>query len=112
MQALLNHIERAKGRPHHVRRKLALTLASGVTGFIALAWFAYSLSTGVFTIQGSTLADTLAPSPSFADPSAPGLAGAAAAPQLSRASEPRIEIIDAKTSAAKPASPEATIIPF
>lgn len=114
MQALFRHIDRVKEKPHHVRRKVALATASGITAFIAVAWFAYSLSVGGFAIQGATFADSVGASGSTVTAGgSEGLAGAAAAPSWGTPKEePRIEIIDPKTSQTKRSAPEPTIIPF
>lgn len=117
MKTVFEHIEYVKGKPHHIRRRVALSAAMFGSAFIALVWIAANSMTGAFAIQGSSFAmstqgDGGIATTSAADTSA--LAGAAAAlPNTSAsASAPaHIEIVDTTPApAAKKTDP--TILPF
>ncbi|MBU6388685.1 hypothetical protein KGQ72_02345 [Patescibacteria group bacterium] len=110
MKNIFEHIEHIKGKPHHIRKRVAFSIAAGVSGLIAFIWLAGSLSTGAFAITGSSFGGT---SPAVTADTANGnenLAGAAAA--LENPSAPaHIEIIDAASST-RPVKQEQTVIPF
>lgn len=114
MKTIFNHIEHAKGKPHHVRKQIAFGAAAGTTALIALVWFGHALSTNVFAIKGTSFAESTGRETvvtvSEVD-SNPNLAGAAAAAR--NASLPaRIEIVDTASSTRKTKQVEQTIIPF
>lgn len=115
MKTVFEHIENVKGKPHHVRQRVAMSAAVLGSAFIALVWLGVNSMTGAFAIQGSsfalsTEADDVATTSAAADTSA--LAGAAAALPSTSASEPaHIEIVDTTPApAAKKSDP--TILPF
>ncbi|HVB19790.1 MAG TPA: hypothetical protein VNF51_00680 [Candidatus Paceibacterota bacterium] len=116
MKSVFKHVEHLKRKPHHIRKRVAFATAAGIAGFVALVWFAGSLGSGTFAIQGSTFAESTGQQPVITTNAADGtsgLAGAAAA--LSggngNVSAAHIEIVDvASATPAKPA--EQTIIPF
>ena len=114
MKTIFEHIEYAKGKPHHIRKRIAFSLAAGGSAVVALVWFVGSLSLGSFAIQGNTFADSTGQQPVVTVPdneTQNNLAGAAAA--LPSANAPaRIEIIDASTSKSAEHKAEQTTIPF
>ena len=121
MKTVFDHIEHIKGKPHHIRKRVAFTAAAGVTALIALVWLVGSVTSGAFAIQGSTFADSTQQQPvvtttaTGADTGTgdtSGLAGAAAAlPSVSTNAPASIEIVDV-ASATPPAQTQQTIIPF
>lgn len=122
MKNLFEQIEHTKGKPHHIRKRVAFGTAAGITSLIALIWFSVSIGTGAFTIAGSSFADSTA-GVGTVTTSAPNtnqnLAGAVAgipaplpADNQNAASGPaRINIIDVASSTSKQKA-EPTIIPF
>src|SRR5487761_2651737 len=114
MKNIFEHIEHLKGKPHHIRKRVAFGAAAGVTALIALVWLGGSVSSGAFAIQGSNFAESTGQQPAVTtDTSAggtSGLAGAGAAlPDASANVPAHIEIVDVATATpAKPA--EQTII--
>ena len=117
MKTIFDHIEYAKGKPHHIRKRIAFGIAGGVTAIIALMWFIGSLSLGAFAIKGSTFADStgqqsvVVASGDENNSADNGIAGVASA--IPNASEPaRIEIIDTATSSSAGNTAEQTTIPF
>ena len=109
MKTVFEHIEHVKGKPHHIRKKVALTAATVITAVIALIWLVGSLSVGTFALKESSFADATRAIdvPNTAD-SASNLAGAAAV--LNDETPVRIEIVD--TSPPRQKKPEPTVIPF
>lgn len=118
MKKFFEHLDRVKERPHHVRRKIAFAAAFAGTAVIALAWFAITLGTGAFAIQGSSFADSTGQggtgTVASSDGGTSGLAGAAAAlpPAPAENKAAHIEIVDAKPATTSASRSEATVIPF
>lgn len=110
MKAILKHIERVKGKPHHVRKQVAFAAAGTITALIAVSWIAGSLATGAFALKDTSFADSAGGNAGLAAGSeSENLAGAASA--FGTPSAPaKIEIIDAASSTGTKAEP--TIIPF
>ncbi|MDE1919682.1 MAG: hypothetical protein KGH56_03215 [Patescibacteria group bacterium] len=111
---VLDHIERVKGKPHHIRKQIAFGAAGGIAAFIALVWFAGSLMTGAFAIQGSSFADATGantPVVSASENPNQNLAGAAAAIEDAQAPA-HIEIIDTTPPAPKAKPVQETTLPF
>lgn len=118
MRSVIDHIDRVKAQPHHVRHAVALVSAGLITAFIALAWVGVSLSTGAFAIAGDGFTQATGAAPPNVHgkpaPDSAGLAGAAGAPAAGQA---HMDIVPNGTSpsapaqnASAPASP--AIIPF
>lgn len=111
MEAIFNHIEHLKGKPHHVRKHMSLLYAAVFAGAIALIWLALNLSTGAFAIANSNFAESAA-QPAIASVPASGtsgLAGAAGAADDETAPA-HIEIVNTTPAPAPKAQP--TTIPF
>lgn len=116
MKSVFEHIEYVKGKPHHVRRRVALSAAALGSAFIAVIWFVVNSVTGGFAIQGSSFAmnteNQAVATTSAADDSQ--LAGAAAAlPDTgAAASAPaHIEIVDT-TPPPTQKKTDQTVLPF
>ena len=116
MKKIFEHIEKIKGQPHHIRRRVAFGAAAVGTAIISFVWLAGSLGKGVFALKATSFADstrgegTLVAS---SDNTSQGLAGAAAAPALENASAPaRIQIVDTASSTVSGKKAEQTVIPF
>lgn len=119
MKTIFQHIEHAKARPHHERRRITVVAASVVAVVIGVAWAGSSLATGGFAIQGSDFAESVGAKPVIVktpDGNAQ-VAGAAEALDQKKGDTARIEIIDASTSTApssqqSQSQPQQTVIPF
>ncbi len=114
MKNIFDHIERIKGKPHHVRKQIAFGTATAVSAFIALVWLVGSVATGAFAIQETSFAVNTAQANTVATTSASGdqgLAGAAAAVQDANAPA-HIEIVDTNPTAPAKSTPTQTILPF
>lgn len=114
MKTVFEHIDYIKAKPHHIRKKVAFTLAASGTAFITVVWLSASVMTGSFAIQGSSFAQSteeVEVVPTTSARTTEGLAGAAAAFSGRADSEPAgIEIVD--TTPAPTKKPEPTILPF
>lgn len=111
MQALFDHIDTVKTKPHHVRRKVAFGAAAVIAGMVGLLWLGISLSTGVFAIRGSSFAESTGAVPSAGVPHTSQLAGSAAAFPSEETAPAHIQIVDTTSASSAPA-PEQTVIPF
>lgn len=111
MEAVFNHIERLKGKPHHVRKHLSLLYAAVAAGLVAFVWLAINLSTGAFAIANSNFADSTTQTPVATVPASgtAGLAGAAGA-SADESAPAHIEIVNTTPAPAPKAEP--TTIPF
>lgn len=116
MKTIFEHIEHVKGKPHHIRRKVAFGVATIGSAFVALIWLATNYATGAFAIQGSDFAMSTEQQTIVATTSesaTQGLAGVGAASVLREASAPaHIEIVDTTVTAPVQKSSEQTTIPF
>ncbi|MDP2652295.1 MAG: hypothetical protein Q8O94_04105 [bacterium] len=116
MKTILEHVEYARSKPHHIRKRIAFGIAGGMSALVALVWFVGNLSFGTFAIQGSTFADSTGGEPVITTDgttknSASGLAGAAAA--LPDEDVPaHIEIVDTTPKTPAKNTAEQTTIPF
>jgi hypothetical protein len=109
MKTIFDHIERVKGKPHHVRKQVAFASAGVLTALIAVVWVAGSLGTGAFALKDTSFGGSAAGATLTAETgNAQGLAGAAAANNT--AAPARIEIVDTASSTGPVAEP--TTIPF
>lgn len=114
MKTVFEHIENAKGKPHHIKKRIVFASAGIGAGLVALIWVAGSISLGAFAIKGSTFADSSSrPAADVVETRASnsGLAGAAAAIQDEKAPA-HIEIVDTSSSTPPSKRAEQTILPF
>ena len=114
MKTIFDHIEEVKGKPHHVRKQVAITFAALGSALIALVWLVGNVSLGTFAITGSSFASVGA-APVVATGAADGsegVAGAAAALLPPAQTPAHIEIVDAVSTTSAKAKAEQTTIPF
>lgn len=118
MKNIFDHIEHVRGKPHHVRKRVAFTLAAAGAGVVGLVWLVGSVSFGLFAIQESSFAESTGQGGAFVttgENSSSNLAGVAAAPPTSQnsANTPaHIEIVNAAPLTPGQGKAEQTIIPF
>ena len=118
MKTIFEHIEYAKSKPHHIRKRITFAIAAGGSGVIALMWLIGSFSSNSFAINGSNFAESsgqgsamLTTTENEVNSSNSGIAGAAAA--LPGASAPAsIQVIDTSAPTTTQDAPEQTTIPF
>ncbi|MFA6503078.1 MAG: hypothetical protein WCT45_02380 [Candidatus Paceibacterota bacterium] len=116
MKTVFEHVEYIKGKPHHIRKRVAFSAAACGAGVIALVWLAGSISTNAFAIGGNSFADSAVPKGAVtvgSDTQANQLAGAGAASALQGAEAPvRIEIVNTTPEPSKQKQAEQTTLPF
>src|SRR3989338_848771 len=56
MKTLFDHLEYVKGKPHHVRKRIAFGVATAGTALVGMVWLVSSLSAGAFAVTGSSFA--------------------------------------------------------
>ncbi len=115
MKTISEHIRTIHGKPHHIRKRVAFTVAAAGASIIALVWLATSVSAGVFALKPTSFADSSGAGAAVttvpANTASAGLAGAAAAPAVNDAKAPaHIDIVDV-TPKSSP-KPQPTTIPF
>lgn len=116
MKNFFDHLEHARSRPHHERKRIAFLIASGISGLIAVVWLGTSLSVGAFAIHGTNFAEAVKLGNTVVqyaggNGSTRALAGASAA-QSGAAVPAHLEVIDDTPKAATTTPVEPTIIPF
>jgi len=114
MKTIFEHIEYAKSKPHHIRKRIAFTAAAIGTGLVALVWFFGTLSSGAFALRGSTFAESAGEEQATTgtENGSQNVAGAAAALGSAANAPAHIEIIDNASSTAPEKQTEQTVIPF
>ncbi len=114
MKTIFDHIEYIKGKPHHIRKKIVFATAGCLTAVVALIWFAGTLSSGTFAIQGSNFAESTGAESSVVTGGASntGIAGAGAALESDKNAPAHIEIIDSSPATSTKKKAEPTVIPF
>ncbi|HEY4501410.1 MAG TPA: hypothetical protein VJI70_04105 [Candidatus Paceibacterota bacterium] len=114
MKTIFDHIERVKGKPHHVRKRVAFGVAAFGAALIALVWLVGSLGTGAFALKDTSFAQSIGQEGvvvAGSENGSPNIAGVGAA--LSNTSAPaHIEIVDTTPSKAQTKKAEPTVIPF
>ncbi len=117
MKTIFDHNERVKGKPHHIRKRVAFASAAIATILIAVVWFVGSVSSGAFSIQGSSFSSIAGQgggvNSSNGAQGNQNLAGVGAASTISQSPDipAHIEIIDAPSTAARKQT-EQTTLPF
>ncbi|MDD3530998.1 MAG: hypothetical protein PHV99_00130 [Candidatus Pacebacteria bacterium] len=117
MKTIFEHIEHIKGKPHHIRKRVAYAAAACGASLIALIWLAGSISTNAFAISGNSFAESVEKGNTLttgADTTATSqLAGAGAAAVLQDAETPaHIEIVNTTPEPSKGKQAEQTTLPF
>jgi len=115
MKTIPEHIEHIKAKPHHIRKRVAFTVAGAGAGIIGLVWLVTSVGAGVFALKPTSFAQSTEGAPVTVvgadDNGSQGLAGAAAAPAVQDSNAPaHIDIVDVAPTSTPQA--QQTTIPF
>jgi hypothetical protein len=111
MKTISDHIRHVHTKPHHVRRKITLTVAAIGTGLIAIVWLVGSVSSGVFALKDTSFADSVGTaSVQVANGDVNAQLAGAAASLKDDEGPARIEIVDIPQESSP--KPEQTTIPF
>lgn len=112
MRRVLEHIEHIKGKPHHVRKRVALVSAAAGTAVIALVWLFASLGTGAFALGNTSFAESTGRESATLSGGANPLVAGAGAARESASLPAHIEIVDVASSTQAGKKAEQTTIPF
>lgn len=116
MQFLFDAVERAKQKPHHIRHRIAVSVAGIGAGFVALVWLSVSLSQNAFAIKGTTFAESVGATntvETVTETRSQQVAGAGAALDAKTDDGPaRIQIVNVVATSTPAPAKEQTIIPF
>jgi hypothetical protein len=119
--ALIHHIEKLRAKPHHVRERIAVGTAAGITGVVALIWVVTLAATGTFSLssQGGTLASGDSSAAAQTQSGFSQLVGSADAAFGATTTAPALRIVDDGTKssldtkqAAASNNSNQTVIPF
>ncbi|MBU6323264.1 MAG: hypothetical protein KGI41_00230 [Patescibacteria group bacterium] len=107
-------IARLREKPEHVRERIALMSAIGVTAVVAVGWLAAAASSGLFALQASSVAEGVAAVGAGVSQAAAGYAAVQGANGSNAANaQPAITVVNAGASAsATPSTVGPTVIPF
>lgn len=111
---IIEHIDRLREKPEHVRHRIAVLTAAGITGLVAVTWMGALATSGTLALKPLPEPEPVAETaPSFSR-----LVGAAGAALSAPSNDPELEIVESRTSSTldssvKPANAtHKTVIPF
>lgn len=111
---IIEHIDLLREKPEHVRHRIAVLTAAGVTGLVAVTWMGALAASGTLALKPvETPEPVVAEAPSFSR-----LAGAAGAAFSATSSDASLEVVDMRTSSTLDSQPKPanathkTVIPF
>lgn len=114
MKTIFEHIEHVQKKPHHVRKRVALSVAAAGTAMVAFVWLIGSISLGEFALKASTFADSTesgsAQLESVTQPS--GFIAGAGAATGKAVTTPHIEIVNVGASVSTPTKVAPTVLTF
>lgn len=117
---IIEHVERLREKPEHVRHRIAVLTAAGITGLVAVTWMGALATSGTLALKSSETVPVAEMTESITESSAAfsNLMGAAGAAFSASSSEASLDIIEIRTSSTldgKTAPANATsktVIPF
>ncbi len=115
MQFLFNAIERTKGKPHHVRHRVAVAISATCAGLVGMLWLGVSLSHNAFAIKGTTFAQSVGATETAEtvnETRSQNVAGAAAALDQKSEGPARVQIVNIVATSSPTKTEDQTIIPF
>lgn len=126
-ERIIQHIERLREKPHHVRHRIAMLTAIVATGVVALGWITALSTSGALALQSPAPVseeDAVTPeadiSKAFSDSKSAfsNLVGAASAAFGATSSEAALQVLETRTSSTLNAESrtkndtDKTVIPF
>ena len=114
MKTFFDHLENVKGKPHHVRKRVAFGSAIVGTSLVALVWLVSSLSVGAFALKNNSFAKSVEQSSVVASEplkDTQNVAGVAGAYSENTSAPVHIEVIRPVATTTKKQI-EQSIIPF
>ena len=119
MAQIMDHIERLREKPEHVRNRIALGVSIGATALVALVWATALATTQVFALKNEgPVAPEEVPAPTFAETKSAfsELVGAVGSAVGATSSDPTLQIVDTKTTTTFDTKVEndtdKTVVPF
>ncbi len=117
-ERIIEHIDRLREKPEHVRHRIAVLTAAGITGLVAVTWMGAMATSGTLALKSDPrpLEEKAIPS-DLSGSSFKNMLGAAGA-AFSTASSTELSIVETRTSSTldaqqKPANnTNKTVIPF
>ena len=116
-----HHLENLKGKPEHVRHKIALGASAGATALVAIVWFAAHAATGSFALSApQTVPADQEAAANIADAKSglSQIAGAVGSVLGATTTDPALTVVDGGSHSTLEAAPDnqnqtdATSIPF
>lgn len=117
---IIEHIDRLREKPEHVRHRIAVLTAAGITGLVAVTWMGALATSGALALKASETGPDPEVSKSIAESTSAfsNLMGAAGAAFNATSSEAALDIIETRTSSTLDAqvapanATNKTVIPF
>jgi hypothetical protein len=117
---IIEHIDRLREKPEHVRHRIAVLTAAGVTGLVAVTWMGALATSGTLALTSNETAPATEMSESITESTSAfsNLMGAAGAAFSASSSAASLDIVETRTSStldgkAAPANnTNKTVIPF
>lgn len=106
----MDFIERLRAQPDHRRKQIAFSVASGITGLVALMWFGAFTSSGALSRSSEPKENPI--KAAFTETDGASLLGAIGA--LTTGEDGSIRVVGASASSTveTPSKDERTVIPF
>lgn len=122
---IIEHIDRLREKPEHVRHRIAMLTAAGITGLVAVTWMGALATSGTLALKTGAVAENasgtgteVSEAISESSSAFTNLMGAAGAAFGATSTEAALQIIETRTSStinadAQPANAtHKTVIPF
>lgn len=122
---IIEHIDRLREKPEHVRHRIAMLTAAGITGLVAVTWMGALATSGTLALKTGAVAESasgtgteVSEAISESSSAFTNLMGAAGAAFGATSTEAALQIIETRTSStitadAQPANAtHRTVIPF
>lgn len=117
---IIEHIDRLREKPEHVRHRIAVLTAASITGLVAVTWMGALASSGTLALKATETAPDKEMSESITESTSTftNLMGAAGAAFNATSTEAALQIIETRTSSTLDArvapanATNKTVIPF
>lgn len=117
---IIEHIDRLREKPEHVRHRIAVLTAAGISGLVAVTWMGALATSGSLALKATEIAPSTEVAASISDSASSfsNLMGAAGAAFNPSSSEAELDIVETRTSSTLDAqvapanNTHKTVIPF
>lgn len=121
-QRIIEHIDRLREKPEHIRHRIAMGVAFGITAVVAAGWMTAMATSGTLALKSSTneapgSGSDVAAAVTESTSAFSSLMGAAGAAFSATSTEAALDIIESETRTSSTIGSEAsasqkTVIPF